>query len=206
MWLELDHVILLMVYNVHVSNVELAWVKFTHQFCPIKAVRVVDPSALLVEDRWLQRVIREVSLGHCWVTMLIVFLPRQESVLHISVVYEWACIWGAVWECIFRICAKVAVLATIVLVTFAFDLIDVAVLIIRPRLSMRVANCFAHMLLIKYTFNISILNFISLLESLLTLLTVIACVRISTDAWSIVSDTRKSMWIAFLICFLLMFI
>jgi hypothetical protein len=49
-WLELDHVILLMVDNVNVRDVELAGAEFSHQFGPIKTIRVIDPAAFLVKD------------------------------------------------------------------------------------------------------------------------------------------------------------
>jgi hypothetical protein len=92
-----------------------------------------------------------------------------------------------------------------VLIAIARYLIDVIEISIGFWLSMLVANSFAHMIHINFTFD-PFKQFIrNLFESFLTLLAVIASVRISATASSIVSEIRHSMRIAFLRCLLIMF-
>jgi hypothetical protein len=102
--------------------------------------------------------------------------------LHVGVIYDRARIWRAVWECILRIRAEITVCSTVMFITFAFDLVDVVESSTRLRLTVRVANCFAHMFLIDYAFNISILVLFSCFEALLASLAVMTRVWISTEA------------------------
>ena len=80
-WFELDDIVLFVIDDVNISNVEIARAEFSHELSSIEAVRVIDPTTLFIEYRWLECTIREVSLGHCRVAMLVITLPFEECML-----------------------------------------------------------------------------------------------------------------------------
>ena len=92
----------------------------------------------------------------------------------------------AVWECKFGITAVITVLTSISLVTFALNVIYVSEVTARLRSSMRIADYFADMVLIKNALDMTIFKFINLFETLLTLFAVMARVWIRADTVSIV--------------------
>lgn len=126
--------------------------------------------------------------------------------LHISIIYDGACIRCAIREGIFRIHTEVAIHTAIVLVALTLNLILVVETSTVFWTSMRIAHFFAHVIIIDNAFNITILNLISLREALLTLLAVVASVWIGTAARSVLSELWHGVWIAFCNCLLLMLI
>jgi len=207
-WFELDDIVLFVIDDVNISNVEITRAEFSHELSSIEAVRVIDPTALFVEYRWLECTIREVSLGHCRVAMLVITLPFEECMLYFLVVNRCTHFVGAIWVCEGGIGAVVAVGASVALIAVAFDLIDVREGAVGTWTTVRVACGTAHVIVVNDALDVLLLatccRFLCFngLESFLAALAVQASVRIGTDAAAILMQLWKGVRVAVCGCFL----
>lgn len=188
--LEFDDIILFMIDNIDIGYMEVTCAELSHELCPVEAVGIVDPSALLIENGRFQSSIREVSFGYSWVSLLVIFLSRKESMLHFGVVNYRARIWWAVWESVLGITTKVAEITSITFVARAFDFVNMVGggTLFRP--SMRITHSLTHMLFINNALSICLfISFFVLIrwcESFLALLAITPCIWVSAYTWSII--------------------
>lgn len=124
LWYKSHHVILFVVHSVNVSNVEFASVKLAHVLNSVEVIRVVDPTAFLVEDIRLESALGEdaLSLGRIAVQFIMVAIEELMDLLRIVDVCGRSTLSIAVWERENLVRAVVTEATSVAIIALTFNL------------------------------------------------------------------------------------